>query len=85
MAYNGHLSLKTMGEAFMARIKNHGPSCPMELLRKTTAITCHCRGPCGYMKSNNKEDGDQIVMFLFMNAAHLLCSGSPYNALCSLM
>ena len=22
---------------------------------------------------NNKEDGDQIVLFLFMNAAHLLC------------
>ena len=32
--------------------KDPGQSClapSIEPLRKTTAITCHCRGPCGYM------------------------------------
>ena len=40
---------------------------------KTTVITCHCRDHCGYMTSNNKEDSYQIVLFLFINTARLLC------------
>ena len=51
-----------------------GLPCPMEPLCKTT---CHCRGPCGYMTSNNK-DGVQIVLFFFMNVACLLCSLSLF-------
>ena len=45
----------------------------MEPFCKTTVITCHCRDHCGYMTSNNKEDSYQIVLFLFINAACLLC------------
>ena len=40
---------------------------------KTSVITCHCRDHCGYMTSNNKEDSYQIVLFLFINTARLLC------------
>ena len=38
--------------------------------------TCHCTGSCGYMTSN--KDGVQIVLFLFMNVACLLCSLSLF-------